>query len=202
MSKYFHRHARYLSTLIIIALFAACLWQLAMAGWIQGKAVVAQSLLNHAWKQTVNDAETDDEQIHKPWPWADTWPVARLTVPQYDIEQIVLAGDSGSSLAFGPGYSFASARPNSNGLTMISAHRDTHFKFLKDLKRDDLLYLQTPDSTVQYHVYDFQIVDSRTFSLPADTEENTLLLMTCYPFDAITPGGYLRYLVYAEKQLM
>jgi sortase A len=202
MFRNFHRHKRNLSTIIIAVLFAACLWQLASAGWIRGKAVVAQSLLNHAWKQTVNDAGTDDEQIHKPWPWADTWPVARLIAPQYDIEQIVLAGDSGSSLAFGPGYSFASAPPNSYGLTMISAHRDTHFSFLKDLKRDDLLYLQTPDSTVQYHVNDFQIVDSRTFTLPADADETTLLLVTCYPFDAITPGGPLRYLVYADKQLI
>lgn len=200
MYKYFRRHSRNLLTVIIIALFAACLWQLATAAWIQGKAIVAQQLLNHAWEQTMNDAESGDERIHKPWPWADTWPVARLSSPQHAIEHIVLAGDSGSSLAFGPGYSFASAQPNSGGLTMISAHRDTHYKFLKDLKHGDLLYLQTTDKSIQYRVYDFQIVDNRTFSLPADTDHTTLLLVTCYPFDAITPGGPLRYLVFADSQ--
>ena len=28
----------------------------------------------------------------KPWPWADTWPVARLVVPSLGIDQIVLEG--------------------------------------------------------------------------------------------------------------
>jgi len=202
MFRYFHKHKSKRSTIIIAVLFAACLWQLATAGWIQGKAIIAQQLLNHSWEQTLHDAETGHEKKHKPWPWADTWPVARLMAPQHNIEQIVLAGDSGSSLAFGPGYSFASAPPNSNGLTMISAHRDTHFSFLKDLKCDDRLYLQTANRTVQYRAYDFQIVDSRTFTLPAGVDENTLLLVTCYPFDAIMPGGPLRYLVYANKQLI
>lgn len=198
MYQYFRRQSRNLSTVIIIGLFAACLWQLAAAGWTQGKAIIAQQLLNHAWKQTANDTAIGEERIHKPWPWADTWPVARLTAPQHDIEQIVLAGDTGSSLAFGPGYSLSSAAPNSGGLTMISAHRDTHFKFLSNLKRDDRLYLQTTDRTVEYRVYDFRIVDNRTFALPAGADEDTLLLVTCYPFDAITPGGHLRYLVFAD----
>jgi sortase A len=200
MYSYCHRHATSLSAITIAVLFVTCLWQLATAGWIQGKAIFAQQLLNHAWQQTVNDAAIGDQQKHRPWPWADTWPVARLVVPRYAVEQIVLAGDSGSSLAFGPGYAFASAAPNSGGLTMISGHRDTHFRFLKNLKQDDILYLQTADKSVQYRIDDFQIVDSRTYTFPADADDNTLLLVTCYPFDAITPGGPLRYLVYANQQ--
>jgi sortase A len=204
MHKFFHRSAAKPATLIIVALFTACLWQLATAAWIQGKAIVAQQLLDHAWQQTVNDAalaaRAGHEQQHRPWPWADTWPVARLVAPQYAIELIVLAGDSGSSLAFGPGYAFASAKPNSGGLTMISGHRDTHFRFLKDLRLNDRLDLQTAEKTLHYRVTDFQIVDSRRFTLPAGSDENTLVLVTCYPFDAITAGGPLRYLVYAQQQ--
>jgi sortase A len=196
MPEFIQRQRRNLSTVIIVVLFSIGLWQLASAGWIQGKAIIAQQLLKHAWHKTRLDAG----QPHRPWPWADTWPVAKLTVPEYGIEQIILAGDSGSSLAFAPGYSFASARPNTSGTTVISAHRDTHFRFLKDLKQDDLLYIQSADNSVQYRVYDFQIVDSRTFTLPDDADENTLLLVTCYPFDAITAGGPLRYLVFAKHQ--
>lgn len=202
MLRYFHRQIRNLTTIIIVVASASCLWQLTTAAWIQGKAIIAQELLNHAWKLTANDTQIDNEKKHRPWPWADTWPVARLTAPQQNIEQIVLAGDSGSSLAFGPGYSFASSPPNGGGLTMISGHRDTHFSFLKELKINDRLYLQTADSTIQYRVSDLQVVDSRTFTLPDGADENTLLLVTCYPFDAITPGGPLRYLVYANKQLI
>ena len=105
-------------TFLFITLAAAALWQFGMAGWIHAKAAVAQVLLDKAWQQTLVD-----QQNNRPWPWADTWPVAELIVPAHGIEQIVLAGDSGESLAFGPGHSFASSMPEQRGVVMISGHR-------------------------------------------------------------------------------
>ena len=201
MYKIFHKQIRNLATILIVLLFSASLWQLAAANWIQGKAIVAQHLLNRSWNETLISSKPLDANqpvMHKPWPWADTWPVAKLIVPQYGIEQIILAGDSGSSLAFGPGYSLASARPNTTGTTMISGHRDTHFGFLKNLKLNDILLIQTADSTVSYRIIDIQIVDSQLFSLQPDSHEKNLVLVTCYPFDALTAGGTSRYLVYAS----
>ena len=196
----FHKYTSKLIKLIIIILFSASLWQLASAGWIQGKAIIAQQLLNYSWNQALDDLSNDIKpKPHIPWPWADTWPVAKLIVPQHHVEQIVLAGDSGSSLAFGPGHSFASATPNSTGTTVISAHRDTHFQFLKDIKINETFYLQTADKTTRYHVYDLQVVDSRTYTIQANNDNQTLVLVTCYPFDALTAGGSLRYLVFAMK---
>lgn len=196
MSKLFHRYARKLTTTIIVILFSLCLWQLAAASWIQSKAIIAQLLLNHSWQKTLNSTNVD--ATNRPWSWADTWPVAKLIVPQHDIEQIILSGDSGSSLAFAPGHSLASAAPNAQGTSMISAHRDTHFSFLKQLKINELIYVQTKDKTVIYEIYEMQIVDSKTFKLQADSNRQTLVLVTCYPFESIISGGSLRYLVYAS----
>jgi sortase A len=199
MYKYFHRHARNISTIIIVILLSTSLWQLATAGWIQGKAIIAQQLLNHSWDKTLIGAGDDKKPSpHKPWPWADTWPVAKLIIPQHDVEQIILAGDSGSSLAFGPGHSFASATPNSAGTTVISAHRDTHFSFLKDLDIGDQIVIQTTDKTITYQIYDMQVVDSKTFRIQPAGNERTLVLVTCYPFDAVTAGGSSRYLVFSK----
>jgi len=210
MYKLFHRYAGKVSTIIIAVLFSISLWQLATAGWIQGKAIVAQQLLNSSWNRTlINPGKFDSKNKkssgqkainNKPWPWADTWPVAKLIVPQHDIEQIVLAGDSGSSLAFGPGHSLESAAPNTRGTTMISGHRDTHFEFIDDVEVNDAIYLQTADKTTRYQVYDLRIVDSKTYTVQPDTGEQTLVLTTCYPFDAVSSGGSLRYLVFANKQ--
>ncbi|RKZ65873.1 MAG: class GN sortase [Gammaproteobacteria bacterium] len=198
MSTLFRKHTRKLTTIIIISLFATSLWQLASAGWIQGKAIIAQQLLNHSWNKTLVEVNGDKKPLsHKPWPWADTWTVAKLTVPQHNIEQIILAGDSGSSLAFGPGHSFASAAPNSSGTTVISAHRDTHFQFLKDLKVNEEIFIQTTDKTIAYKVYDTQVVDSKKFKLQPVSDRKTLVLVTCYPFDSLETGGKLRFLVYA-----
>ena len=196
----FQKYIRKLIAIIIVILFSTSLWQLAAASWIQGKAIVAQQLLNHSWNKTLNDLSDDKKpKTHKPWPWADTWPVAKLIVPQHNIKQIILAGDSGSSLAFAPGHSFASATPNSTGTTVISAHRDTHFSFLKKIKLNEMILIQTTDKTMAYQVYDIKIVDSKTFKFQPVRDRKTLVLVTCYPFDSLSSGGSLRYLVYTTR---
>ena len=196
MAETVRRYASLVLTLLIIALFCISLWQLLAAGWIQGKAIVAQQLLDHAWQRTLEDNVDAETTGYKPWPWADTWPIARLTVPRLGIEQIVVAGDSGSSLAFAPGHSFASAAPGDSGLSMISGHRDTHFRFLQALEIDDRLMVETRNETTSFRITHFQVVDS-SYTLAAETEDNSLVLVTCYPFDSISTGGNQRFLAFA-----
>ena len=167
-----------LLTLLIIVLLCTSLWQLAAAGWIQGKAIVAQQLLDHAWQKTQDCDDGEETYHHKPWPWADTWPIAKLIIPHLGIEQIVVAGDSGSSLAFAPGHAYASVAPGEDGLTMISAHRDTHFRFLQTLNIDDRLLLESRDKTTTYRITRFQVVDSDSYTLAALAKENMLVLVT------------------------
>jgi len=80
---------------------------------------------------------------------------------------------------------------------VISAHRDTHFQFLKDLKVNEEIFIQTTDKTIAYKVYDTQVVDSKKFKLQPVSDRKTLVLVTCYPFDSLETGGKLRFLVYA-----
>jgi sortase A len=169
------------------------LWQFGLAGWIHTKAHAAQILLDRAWQQTLISKNTN-----KPWPWADTWPVAELIVPKLDISQIVLAGDSGEALAFGPGHSFASALPDEHGTVMISGHRDTHFRFLQRLKQGERLILKTKTGIHYYTVSNTRIVDSRSYKV--DTNNDELILVTCYPFNSVISGGTERYMVYAQRE--
>ena len=162
--------------------------------WIHAKAIAAQWLLQHAWVRTVKT-----QHPAKPWPWADTWPVGRLLVPQHGIDQIILADASGRSLAFGPGYLAGSARPGESGAIVLSGHRDTHFQFLQYLQEDDVLSVEWPTGQrTSYAVQAFTVVDSRHTRLANDDAE-ALILTTCFPFDALAPGGPLRYVVRAEK---
>ena len=180
-------------TFIIIMLLTAALWQLGLAGWIHTKAITAQILLNHAWQQTLID-----RQAHRPWPWADTWPVAELILPKHDIAQIVLQGDAGASLAFGPGQSSGSAKHSESGAILISGHRDTHFNFLQDVRPGDRIILKTKSEIHYYRVSDTQIVDSKNYKL--DRAVDALVLSTCYPFDSTLFGGSERYLVFAKRE--
>lgn len=166
---------------------------LAQAGWIHAKAMLAQVLLERAWS-----ASLDDGQPHKPWPWADTWPVARLRAPQLQREQVVLAGDDGRALAFGPGWAQASAAPGSAGTTVISGHRDTHFAWLAQLQAGDEVQLQSGNGTRRYQVTGTRVADARHERIAVDADDDALLLVTCWPFDAVVPGGPLRYVVSAR----
>jgi sortase A len=42
------------------------------------------------------------------------------------------------------------------------------------------------------------VADVRSLRLPRTTIVPTLTLVTCYPFDAVIPGGPLRFVVVAE----
>jgi sortase A len=184
---------RYLAALMV-CLLAFGLWQVGEGSWIYAKARLAQLLLQRAWSRTLT-GEIDA----KPWPWADTWPITRLIVPSQNIDQIVLEGAYGRTLAFGPGHLEASARPGQEGATVLTGHRDTHFQFLKRLRRGDVIALQSRSGQwIRFSVRERQIVDSRVASIHTDIGDTRLVLVTCYPFDAITPGGPLRFVVTAE----
>jgi len=175
---------------LVLASIAVLL--LADAGYLHAKAVFAQVLLERAWQQSMRDGSPV-----KPWPWADAAPVARLSVARLAVTRIVLSGDSGRSLAFAPGWSESTAYPGASGASVISAHRDTHFRFLRDLVVGDRIELQGPRGTRDYRVDALRVVDSRHARIDAGGEDDRILLVTCYPFDAFDARGPLRYLVEA-----
>jgi sortase A len=164
------------------------------AAWIPIKAQVAQIMLMRAWQRTRHG-----DPRAKPWPWADTWPVARLEFPEHDVDLIVLAGATGSTLAFGPGHLSGTARPGEPGNCVVSAHRDTHFAFLRYVLPGEKIVMETPEGNRQlFRVTARHIVYDRDVRVLDDSGATTLTLLTCYPFDAIIPGGPLRYVVRAE----
>jgi sortase A len=169
-------------------------WQLGAGAAIAIKAAVAQQLLHAAWHRTQAGAREV-----RPWPWADTWPVARLLAPAQGIDLIVLEGASGRTLAFGPGHVEGTAAPGEPGLSVIGGHRDTHLRFLRRMAPGDEIAIETPDGRRSaYRVTGTEIVDSRTMAIGAEPGGRALTLVTCYPFDAVVPGGPLRYVVFAE----
>jgi len=176
------------------ALALAGVFSIAQGAWIPIKAALAQVLLDNAWRETLHSS-----QPLKPWPWADTWPVARLSAPAQDKSMVVLAGASGATLAFGPAHVRASAPPGSADNTVIVGHRDTHFAFLQKIKPGAQLQLESADGVVHhYRVNDARVLHETDTDVLAATGSRLLTLITCYPFDAIIPGGPLRYVVRAQ----
>ncbi len=160
---------------------------------IVAKAVVGQRLLQNAWEQAVVVGTPQ-----RPWPWADFLVTAELRVPELGVRTYVLNNDSGEALAFGPGFSLSNAHDQ---VQVISGHRDTHFLFLRNLKAGMRIELYSigQRSPEVFVVQQQAIVDSRRARLPS-VAPSSLILVTCYPFDATSPNGPLRYLSIARLQ--
>lgn len=170
---------------------ALAAWQWGGAAWLAGKAVAAQVLLERAW------ATGTEAPRPPPWPGADFAPVARLAVPALAVERIVLSDASPRTLAFGPGRLSESALPGTPGATVIAGHRDTHFRFLHELAPGMKLTVDDGVTNRAYRVVEIRVLDTRTERLSLDGPER-LVLVTCWPFDALRAGGPLRYVAVAE----
>jgi len=175
-------------------LLAFGLWHAGQAAYAKAKAELAQVLLARAWNGTLAGARGV-----KPWPWADTWPIARLVLTGRGVDLYVLAGADGRAIAFGPGHMYGTAEPGTTGNSVVGGHRDTHLRFLKDVRRGEAINVQRPDGEwMSYRVTDLRVTDKGDLS-PLDPAGPTrLTLITCWPFDALRPGGPQRYVVTAE----
>jgi sortase A len=98
-----------------------------------------------------------------------------------------------------PGTPRRIAQPGDLGNAVITAHRDTHFRFLKGVAPGDEFIVERTDGAKRhFRMRTSYVADYRELRLPRATAVPTLTLVTCYPFDAINPGGPLRYVVVAE----
>ena len=161
--------------------------------YIYAKAQIAQVLLERAFAQSLVSGKPV-----KAWRWADTYPVARISLARIGAEAIVLQGASGQALAFGPVLLDETSRPGERGTSVMAAHRDTHFAFLQYVKVGDLINVTRFDGLqFTYRALKMRIVDAQNSGIVRHASGFHLVLSNCYPFDAITQGRQ-RYLVEAE----
>lgn len=164
------------------------------AGWIYGKAVVAQVLLENAWRKSLID-----NQPHKPWSWADIHTVARLDIVDTNKSFIVLSDASGEAMAFGPGLVGGDTLKAKQNTIAIGGHRDTHLSFLEHLPVGAHINMQNAEGVfLRYELVDKTVVDSRSQSIKISRKYPGLVLITCYPFNARQTGGPYRLVAKAK----
>ncbi|WP_264371777.1 class GN sortase [Shewanella donghaensis] len=170
---------------------------------MQVKANFAQYLIEQAWNKTLQD-----QTPHKPWSWADTHPVGKLMLyadKDTDIYPVgepmfILAGASGRNLAFGPSLMLNGAGVGELGNTIIAGHRDTHFSNLQNVKKGDMVELETAlGQTQSYLITGIDIVHETQTEILDMTADNQLTLITCYPFEDLSANSDYRYVVTAKQ---
>ena len=170
----------------------------ARAIYQHAKAELAGVLTHRAWNKTVADGKP-----HPPWPWADTYPVARLRIPRLGYDEVVLEGATPRTLAFGPARLFSGAGLGEPGNVELAGHRTSWFRPLEDLEARDEIQVQWFDAHKRelrertYTVDDIRIVSPEEVPLLTPTSADALTLITCYPFGH-SPRSPQRFVVLAS----
>ena len=109
--------------------------------------------------------------------------LGRVDVPRLGISVAVLQGISSRILRLGVGHIEGTPLPGQTGNTGIAGHRDTFFRELKDIRKNDEIQLQTATELLHYQVDWVKVVDPDDMTvLDPSTSGSTLTLVTCYPF--------------------
>ncbi len=153
------------------------------AMYLHAKAELAGVLIRRAWEETARSGKPSP-----PWPWADTHPVARLRIPRLGYDEIVLEGATPRTLAFGPARLLSGADLGGPGNLEIAGHRTSWFEPLKAVAAGDIIQIEWFDARSDglreraYTVNAIRVVAPEDVSLLAATADDSLTLVTCYPF--------------------
>ncbi|MEM6648934.1 MAG: class GN sortase [Pseudomonadota bacterium] len=181
---------------ISLFIFAMGALIMAEAFSIKAKAALAQLLLERAWAETQSHSSLKNPV--KPWPWADISPQLELHHPRLGKKMIALSGVNGEALAFGPGVLASENSAMTQGLTVISGHRDTHFSFLKYVQLgDDVVITTAKGESFTYQIEETRIVPYDASGLSPRGAKAQIALVTCWPFTEKRQGP-LRFVAIAS----
>jgi len=125
--------------------------------------------------------------------------LGRIEIPRIGVSVAVLQGTASRTLRLGVGHIKGTALPGEPGNIGIAGHRDTYFRALKDIRKDDDIQLQTAAGIATYKVDWIQITSPGDAGILSLTAESSLTLVTCYPFYYVGAAPK-RYIVHAHRQ--
>jgi len=124
--------------------------------------------------------------------------IGRIDIPRLEVSVIVVEGDSMAILSHAAGHIPGTSLPGMPGNVGISAHRDTFFRPLRNIRRDDTITLTTLLGSYRYRVVSTSIVRPSDVSVLNPGATEVLTLVTCYPFYFVGSAPE-RFIVRAER---
>ena len=114
--------------------------------------------------------------------------LGRLEIPRIDLAVMVVEGVDDGDLKRAAGRIPGTALPGQAGNIGIAAHRDTFFRPLRRVRQGDLLILSTRQEAYRYRVVSTDVVSPAAVQVLYPTANDSLTLVTCFPFDYIGPA--------------
>ena len=114
--------------------------------------------------------------------------LTRLLIPKLNLSAVVVEGTGYRQLLRGPGHMSHTATPGDAGNSVITAHRDTFFRHLAELKKGDEVLIQRSGVTYAFEVMYEKIVKPTEISVTEASRDTRLTMITCYPIYYIGPA--------------
>lgn len=108
--------------------------------------------------------------------------IGRLIIPRLGLSVMVREGVASKTLSLAAGHIPGTALPGEPGNVAVAGHRDTLFRALKDIRKDDVILFETLDGRFDYEVASTQIVTPKDVGVLRPGRDDELTLVTCYPF--------------------
>ena len=171
---------------------------LTYVGFTLSQAKLYQSSANEALvAQMQNPASADPSRPQPPIHRGDV--LGRIDIPRLGLSVAILEGTTSRILRLGAGHIESTPMPWQPGNSGVAGHRDTFFRGLKDIRKDDEIQLQTATGLLHYKVDWMRVVaPDDTTVLQSSSADSTLTLVTCYPFYLVGPAPK-RFVVHAHK---
>jgi sortase A len=126
--------------------------------------------------------------------------IGRIEIERLGVSAVVVEGTGDPVLQRAAGHIAGTALPGQPGNVGIAGHRDTFFRPLRNIRRDDVITVTTPHGAYRYRVVSTKIVSPENLSVLNPDGAEVLTLVTCYPFYFVGPAPQ-RFIVRAEREV-
>jgi len=125
-------------------------------------------------------------------------PLARIEISSIGLAAMIMEGIDGRTLRHAVGHIPGTPLPGQQGNVAIAGHRDTFFRGLRNIRKDDEITLTTLNGTYRYRVDSTQVLAPEHTEVLDDSGEAILTLVTCYPFYFVSSAPK-RFVVRAHR---
>ena len=125
-------------------------------------------------------------------------PLGRIEISSIGLAAMIMEGVDGRTLRHAVGHIPGTPLPGQQGNVALAGHRDTFFRGLRNIHRDDEITLTTLHGSYRYRVDSTQVVEPEDTQVLSATADDFLTLVTCYPFYFVGPAPK-RFIVRAHR---
>jgi len=163
--------------LLLAGLIAIGIW-----GWSHVRMAVFQSWGNRVLDHSRPSTASLPPATRRTLPIQNGALIGRLEIPRLKMRAVVREGAGEDTLDVALGHIPGTALPGQTGNAGIAGHRDTLFRGLRNIEKDDLIEFQTPAGSYDYKVEGTRIVKPDDVAVLQAGRQPEMTLVTCYPF--------------------